>query len=626
MDSPIWNRLYVRIDPTVPENIPPYCTQRRLVENGPVYYYHPCVPFDVMQSRCSNWISWGDVRIRHESGTVGREETISLLRIKSGLDLKHIQQSTSTDLCLVIEGKFPSNSSLNWNQWLSFGKEQEQQNRKGLPSSDSDDDKASRSRKTAIKAIEYFPSPKMIKKENKSCLDDLVPKINLTTINKEFPDSEIPIASNAAMMDVYIREHTDSSAVGVGVGDGVVFGDCVGVGVGFANKVTASAIGANNTGVTEEASTKQNQSSNINRVTEFVEPCSTSVVNSVELVDLPQQVSRLLTQMLQNTGNTHLPIENSSSSDQLTSSFFNKRVMVPRDRESERDSTREKGNLHLPSSEYTEEEDWNSIQHKCFVDENHLGRSKISSAKKEYSFHPTWNRSDQDHSLTSSRKIINYPENVDVEEELEFGQDFEFDDDWEVDNRERNLIERQDRRFFREPLGLVDDNCEYATFDRRASMAMPTAKKLKHDSAKRSSSTKQLQDRKLIVPNHRSVQTAPRPYFGPNSSRREQRYSSQTHSNFDRESAEESRYDKQASQFNKTKSKSKAMTMVNQPNRSASEDESESSNNSTRGVTLVNRLERQLLEPFSNAGEWNMKEVKQPTKNNFYLPSRQYHV
>lgn len=85
--APLWNQIYVRINQTDSHVLPPYCTSRQLEENGDIFYYHPCVPFELMKSSCSKYLSWGDVRIRGQSGVVWDEETISLLRIKSDLTL-----------------------------------------------------------------------------------------------------------------------------------------------------------------------------------------------------------------------------------------------------------------------------------------------------------------------------------------------------------------------------------------------------------------------------------------------------------------------------------------------------------------------------------------------------------
>lgn len=183
MHSPIWNRLYVRINPTNPEELPPYCTQRRLTENGPVYYYHPCVPFDLMKSRCSDWISWGDVRIRHESGLVGREETITLLRIKSGLDLQQLQLSNTTELCFVINGDFPSKSDMNWNHWLSLNNDSKKKINNNSVSSNEEDELTEASTTTnasstaipgcnqKLKAIEY--PQHLVKKEIDNSASDI---------------------------------------------------------------------------------------------------------------------------------------------------------------------------------------------------------------------------------------------------------------------------------------------------------------------------------------------------------------------------------------------------------------------------------------------------------------------
>ena len=118
MACPIWNRVYSRVITSNPENLPAISISRQLVEGGETFYYHPCAPFDVMNSRCSSWVSWGDVRIRGKSGILGKEETVSLLRLKIGVHHTASLVSEKTDICYIIDGEFPCNSLMNWEHWL----------------------------------------------------------------------------------------------------------------------------------------------------------------------------------------------------------------------------------------------------------------------------------------------------------------------------------------------------------------------------------------------------------------------------------------------------------------------------------------------------------------------------
>jgi hypothetical protein len=117
---PIFNEIYKRINPSDTTHNNPYIIKKQLgtcSDNDQIHYYHPYIPFDVENSMASSWLSWCNVQIRGENGVLGKEETVQLLRVRSGTDMKDFTTKLTDDI-LVIDAPFPSNSIMNWSNWL----------------------------------------------------------------------------------------------------------------------------------------------------------------------------------------------------------------------------------------------------------------------------------------------------------------------------------------------------------------------------------------------------------------------------------------------------------------------------------------------------------------------------
>lgn len=117
---PIFNEIYKRVNPSDKSINNPYIIRKQLEMGSKedlFHFYHPYIPFDVENSKASSWLSWCNVQIPGESGVLGKEETVQLLRVRSGTDMKDFSRKSMNDM-LVIDALFPSDSVMNWNNWL----------------------------------------------------------------------------------------------------------------------------------------------------------------------------------------------------------------------------------------------------------------------------------------------------------------------------------------------------------------------------------------------------------------------------------------------------------------------------------------------------------------------------
>ncbi len=110
---------YQRVLPINDKPMPHYCITKKLTKDTPLIHYHPAMPIILRESECSKWLSWCDVRIDSPCGTLGREESVTLMRIKSGTDMEKLKDG-KIDLCMVIQAHFDPDSDMNLGNWLNL--------------------------------------------------------------------------------------------------------------------------------------------------------------------------------------------------------------------------------------------------------------------------------------------------------------------------------------------------------------------------------------------------------------------------------------------------------------------------------------------------------------------------